>query len=105
MPYKIGPYSGGYKIIDLQGVTISNSGEVVDGLFDEIDLSDKPVLLTNFIVDIDSEPFMPCPWGAQITGRLSDNTGYYALLMADGSQSVSIYIEEDSSILLSHQTE
>lgn len=37
----------GYKIIDFKNVELNDTGVTIDGVFDEIDKSDKPLIFTN----------------------------------------------------------
>ena len=93
MPNK---YPGGYTIIDLGGVNITDDVITIDGLYERIATSDKPVRLTNFLI-FGTEPSFPQLWILS----LYYGTGNFAYAIPNTAPSdanlSSMHIEEGGS--------
>lgn len=44
-------YNGGYKVIDLKGVTLSSTAVTIAGIYDAIESNNKATMLSGFVFD------------------------------------------------------
>ena len=85
----------GYKIIDFKGIDPSDSG-TIEGIFNAIDESKKPIVITNVTVG-GIEEFKPCyvPFFKLATGP---NTSAYITAISMGDSPVTIVVNDDDTI-------
>lgn len=90
----------GYKIIDFGGVDVT-AEPTIDGIFNEIETSNKPLILTNMTVE--NVPVIK-PYFASICTKLSTGPTTYAYVIngpvaSDGNQ-VLMFVNNDDSVTI-----
>ena len=92
--------TNGYKVIDFKGVSITTDGVAIDGIYNAIDTSDKPLVFSNFVLaDVPFKPFFSNPVSVDTSGAVP--VFYIPIeIFSEGVVNASIYIDDSDTVAL-----